>query len=347
MVDFNAGGGVVGMPGPFDGFINAVNSTNQTNAYLGNLNNVVTSPGYDPFAQSGGFGNQTAYYSGLGAAYGRATGGFGGYGAPNADPFTPVPGADGIVRDASGQIDQSNAGNIAKYWEIMRGGAPSGNVSRGPDLPDLSQNPFAPQQPTYPSVDPTPNVGAGAGGGGGWSPALLANGQIDQSNAGNIAKYWELMGGGGGASSSAPGSSGRNDLAAAMWQGTNSNTGAPDIGGTSSYPYSGNPYYMPSPMEGQDPIAKGGGFGKSGFGIGQGMYTGQPGFGLGIGTINGNGAPNVGRIPGVNGDGTSFGYGGLTGGSGGAWSPALLANGQIDQQNPGNIAKYWEIVGGR
>jgi hypothetical protein len=33
------------------------------------------------------FGKQTDYYSGLGAAYGRATGGFGGYSAPNADPF--------------------------------------------------------------------------------------------------------------------------------------------------------------------------------------------------------------------------------------------------------------------
>jgi len=57
---------------------------------------------YNPFAQSGGFGAMTDYYSGMGAAYGRATGGF------NATPAYP-----------------------------------SGDVQRGPDLPDLSVNPFA------------------------------------------------------------------------------------------------------------------------------------------------------------------------------------------------------------
>jgi hypothetical protein len=55
------------------------------------------------FASGGGFGNQTAYYAGLGADYGRATGGFGGY---------------------SGG-----------------GGYPSGDVQRGPDLPNLSTTP--------------------------------------------------------------------------------------------------------------------------------------------------------------------------------------------------------------
>lgn len=65
------------------------------------------SQAYDPFAARGGFGADTAAYSAAGAAYGRA-----------------VPG------------------------EIYgRGGAPSaypaGEVSRGPDLPDLSQDPFA------------------------------------------------------------------------------------------------------------------------------------------------------------------------------------------------------------
>ena len=40
-----------------------------------------------------GFGGQTAQYAAQGAAYGRATGGFGGYGAANADPFTSFGGA--------------------------------------------------------------------------------------------------------------------------------------------------------------------------------------------------------------------------------------------------------------
>jgi hypothetical protein len=38
---------------------------------------------FDPWANSGGFGNMTDYYSGLGAAYGRETGGFEGYGVPS------------------------------------------------------------------------------------------------------------------------------------------------------------------------------------------------------------------------------------------------------------------------
>jgi hypothetical protein len=81
---------------------------------------------YNPFTQSGGFGNMTDYYANMGAAYGRATGGFGGYGAANADPFTPV-----------------------------QSGYPSGDVQRGPDLQDLSINPFAqPQaQNQNPAVD--------------------------------------------------------------------------------------------------------------------------------------------------------------------------------------------------
>lgn len=59
------------------------------------------------------FGKQTDYYSNLGASYGRQTGGFGGYGGNN-DPFSPVGG----------------------------GASPAGQVQRGPDLPDLSYNPF-------------------------------------------------------------------------------------------------------------------------------------------------------------------------------------------------------------
>jgi len=69
------------------------------------------------FASGGGFGQQTADYAGAGAAYGRAMGGFGGYGGGNTDPFTP-------------------------YSPI---GNPAGSVQRGPDLPDLSFDPFAQQ----------------------------------------------------------------------------------------------------------------------------------------------------------------------------------------------------------
>ena len=90
-------------------------------------------------------------------------------------------------------------------------------------------------------------------------------------------------------------------------------------GGTSDAPpYQGNPFYPPAPMEGQQGIGMGGGFGSPGFGIGDTRYTGQPGFGLGIG---GTGAPdgsNVGGIYGTQkggnpfGGGTNFGYGGFS-----------------------------------
>src|SRR6188768_2196762 len=53
---------------------------------VGAYNQGVTDNLYGPR----GFGGDTAYYAGVGADYGRATGGFGGYGAANADPFSPV-----------------------------------------------------------------------------------------------------------------------------------------------------------------------------------------------------------------------------------------------------------------
>lgn len=76
-------------------------SADQINASMGWNPNAAQ---YDPWANTpGGFGGQTDYYSSLGAAYGRETGGFsGGYG----------------------------------------GGYPSGTVERGPDLPNLSYDPF-------------------------------------------------------------------------------------------------------------------------------------------------------------------------------------------------------------
>ena len=53
-----------------------------------------------------GFGGQTAYYAGLGADYGRATGGFGGYGGMNdrplrrgcTRPILPISGGSGSGR---------------------------------------------------------------------------------------------------------------------------------------------------------------------------------------------------------------------------------------------------------
>jgi hypothetical protein len=66
--------------------------------------------------------------------------------------------------------------------------------------------------------------------------------------------------------------------------------GGGDGGGTSSYPYSGNPYYLPQPMPAQQGFQPGGGFGASGFGGQSGWYAGQPGYGMGIGTVGQIGA---------------------------------------------------------
>jgi hypothetical protein len=73
---------------------------------VGAQNQAVTNNLYGPE----GFGGATARNAYEGAAAGRATGGFGGLGGNN-DPFTPV----------------------------ENRGFPSGNVQRGPDLPDISQ----------------------------------------------------------------------------------------------------------------------------------------------------------------------------------------------------------------
>jgi hypothetical protein len=60
----------------FSGLNNAYASQGQTNAYLNNqANTLAQANAYNPWANTpGGFGGQTAYYAGLGAAYGRAVG---------------------------------------------------------------------------------------------------------------------------------------------------------------------------------------------------------------------------------------------------------------------------------
>jgi hypothetical protein len=60
---------------PFSGLQNAYGSQAQSNDFLSGLNSQITGRQYDPFAQSGGFGAQTSYYSGLGRDYTTATGG--------------------------------------------------------------------------------------------------------------------------------------------------------------------------------------------------------------------------------------------------------------------------------
>lgn len=167
MVDFNGGGGLVGLDpngwmGNYNGFTGM--TAPQINQSMGMgyggagdqnqalLNNIF-----------GNFGQQTAHYSGLGAAYGRQTGGFGGLGAPNADPFTPVGGGGPWSR--AGANPFAGRGAAAPSNIFSRGPAnPSGAVERGPDLAPPS------------GIDASFNQGGGGspwenyGGGGGYNP---------------------------------------------------------------------------------------------------------------------------------------------------------------------------------
>lgn len=152
----------------------------------------------------GNFGQQTDYYSGQGASYGRATGGFNG-----------------------GAIDQNDPANIAKYWELMGGGGGGAGFPQAPDpappkppagavdwskyFTDMSApaaaqpayNPFTQYgNGGYNPFDPSSFAPAAQGNvgsqGGPYSPAYSAPGILNASDPGNIAEYYRLMGGGGG-----------------------------------------------------------------------------------------------------------------------------------------------------
>jgi hypothetical protein len=101
----------------YDPFASVNNAVSYNQANLGNqLNNQINSansqaPTQQQLYGGTGFGSLTAYYSGLGAAYGRATGGFGG-----------KPGRVGTI----GNPGTSNPGYLsdASYDPFVAGGAP-------------------------------------------------------------------------------------------------------------------------------------------------------------------------------------------------------------------------------
>jgi hypothetical protein len=122
-------------------------SADQINASMGWNPNAAQ---LNPWANTpGGFGAQTAYYAGVGADYGRATGGFGGYGSPNADPFTAVPG------EAEWQTNQRMKGY------------PSGDVQYGGPMPNIPyQDPFGGGGWSGGGAGPSTYSSPGLGGGG-------------------------------------------------------------------------------------------------------------------------------------------------------------------------------------
>jgi hypothetical protein len=93
---------------------------------------------------AGGFGAQPAYYAGLGAAYGRATGGFGGYGAANADPFTAVPYRGGGIGS-----DAYRGGQEGNYQVDPFSGAISGYNAPRQYGWDANEGAPVPAQPSF------------------------------------------------------------------------------------------------------------------------------------------------------------------------------------------------------
>jgi hypothetical protein len=335
-----------------------------------------------------GFGGQTAAYSALGAAYGRGTGYYGDTGAaagpdpndPNNialyyqlmgrgggtgydygslyQPQAPAPSptvSQGPVPSFSGMtggyqpINQNDPDLIATYYRLMGGGPASFNDRFG-NIPPPASDPYNPPV-TPPSQPVTQDWGPYFSGITSDAPpsqqrdsiatALMnqppqtsmnnpssqsllgydpGNGPINQNDPRAIAEYYRLMGGGGGGISNAPA-------------------------------YQGNPYYLPDPMQGQQPVSQGGGLGAPGFGpYGGSSYTGQPGYGLGIGAVGG--PVSMDPAFGTSGGGSMFGYGGLTeqgGGDMGARFNQLMQQGGAGavQADPQLQAEYARLMGGR
>ena len=334
MVDFNGSGGLAGY-NPFAGASSGpAMSANQINSSMGMgpggagaQNQALLDNLYGPQ----GFGGQTAQYAAAGAAAGRNTGGFGGYGGMN-DPFSPVGGYNALDDAASKAYfekypDVAKSGMTAQqHWQNF--GQKEGREGFGMSAyPSASTN--SPQSIYGYGLD---NMGGYSAPSQGFGAAPDAASQAyfekypDVAKSGMTAQqHWQNFGQAEGregfgmsaypsAATNSPQSiygygltgggnfagSGRDQLAQAMQ------------GGSSNSPsYQGNPYYLPGPMPGsQGPTQGGGGFGAPGFGIGQPNYTGQPGFGLGIGQIGpGSVGPAYGTTPGGN---PGFGFGGFT-----------------------------------
>lgn len=173
-MDFDGGGGIGGGFGYGNGYTPLANQAiaNNNANYWGNQAYASGVGAYDPFAQSGGFGNQTAYYAGLGADYSRA--------GMTGNVFGPIGGggggSGGLATLPGGGVDPNDPGNIAKYYEIMNGGR--GQLARTmqqnmmPQAPvqqggGLGSSGFGPYGGTGYTGQPGYGLGIGATGAGG------------------------------------------------------------------------------------------------------------------------------------------------------------------------------------
>jgi hypothetical protein len=119
----------------FSGLANAQAQYNQNQNYFGNQNatfGAVNS--YNPWANTpGGFGAQTAAYAGLGAAYGRGTGGFGGFTGSSGGPESGPIGDPSVFETGAAPIPSLGGGG-APYG----GGGFRGFGGRGAGLSPLA-----------------------------------------------------------------------------------------------------------------------------------------------------------------------------------------------------------------
>ena len=147
-MDFDGGGGIAGGLGYGNGYTPLANAAiANNNATYNNLQNYSAGVGaYDPFAQSGGFGNQTAYYAGLGADYSRAV--------PQGNVFGPIGGGGGGGGAAPGTVEYQQ--------QLLQGGIGS-DAARAPsqqwETPYSQPNCFNPYDPQTFAPSAQPNLG--------------------------------------------------------------------------------------------------------------------------------------------------------------------------------------------
>jgi hypothetical protein len=152
-MEFDGGGGIAGGLGYGNGYTPQANAAiANNNAAYNNLQGYTAGVGaYDPFAQSGGFGNQTAYYAGLGADYSRAV--------PQGNVF----GAIGGGGDGGGAVPGTPEYQQQLLQQLQGGGGIGSDAARAPsqqwETPYSQPNSFNPYDPQTFAPSAQPNLG--------------------------------------------------------------------------------------------------------------------------------------------------------------------------------------------
>jgi len=271
-----ASGFSTGAIDPFAGYNTAAGSTNQTNNFLAQqqYQNALNSS-YDPFAQSGGFGRMTDAYSAAGAAYGRATGGFGGYGGNNDIAGQVGAGQDSSIAPwgsqpmGSGYVDPStdtswfsrldptasdrmagfgDSGTVMPWPGPSSKGPSSWQIPAGPQPGDTSMSPFFQGVRDYFNPNPTNNSESLTPSGGWDSPYDPVQARLDAMRGLSPSMY---PSGGGGSSwqipaGPQPGDTSMSPFFDGLRTGIQGIGGAGPLGGVYDTPNVGPGYADPS-----------------------------------------------------------------------------------------------------